>query len=78
MRLLLFILLKVLEIGTVIFVPYYLGKLIFDIDEKFMCWLMGIAILILTIGIVIISPLLWEAINYFIEFNWSLVNKILN
>ena len=76
MRILLFIVLKIVEIGLFVFMPYGIGKLsnyflnCIDDDEKLGMWLLGIATIIITI---VITALL----IVFIVANWELAKHIL-
>lgn len=79
MKILLFIVLKVIEIGGIVFVPYFLGRF-WEIyactaDEvplpKLLRWSMGwIPILM---GILVTTALLPS----WFKFNWNIVNQII-
>jgi len=84
MQLLVFLLLKIVEVSAILFIPYELGKLLslipfmrdkmFFVDSKGEMWLMGF----LGICVLFISFLLLMLICISIQANWVLAGRILN
>ena len=79
-KIIVFILLKILEITGIVFIPYYFGKLlniwsdmVYDEDGLFMYWLLGIAGIVTIIGVPII---IFELTKKFIVYNINLTNLI--
>lgn len=79
MKILLFIVLKVIEIGGIIFIPYFLGKKVKDFaqdyekDCKCLIWCYGTIVILAILLIIMIFPGL---INWF-KLNWDIVNQII-
>lgn len=83
---LIFVTLKVLEIGAVVFVPYWVGVLVeripvFTVTNIFFTWLMGvcgICLLGLFCGsLFILAYMLREWLVIFIDWNLELTEKIM-
>ena len=82
MKILLFLGLKVTEISVIIFIPYWLGRLMHKIPfftvSKMPCWItgfFGIIMLIVAFGIVFI--IIVEILPTICRANWRWVGKIL-
>jgi hypothetical protein len=86
-RIALFICFKVAEIGLLIFMPYYLGKLIPYISpaellsipfvvQFVMRWMTGILILIAFMGFLFVLYLILEAVWRLCRANWEWAGKI--
>lgn len=81
-----FILLKVIEIGLVVFIPFILGKYLNPIIlnnnyNKFLTWLYGWfyllpSLLILIAGIYLIYGLFSVVIMPYIRMNWNWAGKL--
>lgn len=80
MRILKFILLKVVEVSVIIFVPYWVGKFMYvqdilimaDKNNIFMVWFVGVMHILFLIGIFLI---LLGVLPWFIKSNWKLAGK---
>ena len=83
MKVLLFVILKVIEIGGVIFIPYFLGKVVNkcvfgDIDEsKILTWFTGWLPVLCIVLLVVFSTLMFYAIPDWFKLNWNIVNQII-
>lgn len=81
-KVLVFIVLKIAEIGGVIFIPYWLGyfpdkylsnKTGVPEGNKFIKWLTGVLIVIIVAGLITIAL---PAMSKFVGANWELAGKI--
>ena len=84
MRIFWFVLLKIVEIGSVVFGPYYLGKLVHCFTEFFcgvnnageivhsLTWLIGIGTILITTVLLLIGVLC----AMILCLNWELADKI--
>ena len=73
MKILLFVVLKIVEISAIIFIPWGLGKIMEKIfpkldryEDKLMIWSIGLLVIIILMFI-----------SIFCYGNWQLVNKII-
>lgn len=80
MKILLFIALKIIEVGGLIFIPYWIGKFMEKYvlpavlkDNKFTTYLHGLASLIIVPFVILIVSLIVE----FCKMNWNIVNQII-
>jgi len=81
----LFIGLKVLEVGTVVFLlPWLVGRLLAQLvtelkdEPAWFIWLAGFAIMILMLLVGLLSYVMWtEGFPTWFNYNWSLVERIL-
>jgi hypothetical protein len=85
MRILIFILLKLIEISAIVFVPYWIGVLVWKIsgfrkDDNFLKnWLFGFAHLILIVLVIfaIFALYYFGFFKLLIDTNWHLAGRIL-
>lgn len=84
MKILLFIVLKIVEIGGLIFIPYFLGKLatkymedVFGDLEKsrILCWIIGWPSILIIILVCVIGN---SIVPEWFKMNWNIVNQIIN
>ena len=82
MRILKFILLKVVEVSVIIFVPYGVGKMpilkkiYFCNDNIFLSWMNGFSAIFGVLFILFIPfVMLSEIVPYFIKLNWEWAGK---
>lgn len=87
LKILLFIVLKIIEASAIIFIPYYAGflfkflpffKNLTMIHNIFQIWLFGIWCLGAIFACLGISFFIIASINKWFKFNWKLVNKWIN
>lgn len=85
MRILLFIVLKVIEIGGMIFIPYFLGRLIvlhifrdhgvvMGFSDRAITWVVGLFGVLVASFIVLF---LYSVIPGWFKLNWNIINQII-
>ena len=73
MRMMIFLVLKAVELGLFIFVPYWVGWFNYEESGYIMCWGMGIVVLLgFTLALLVIGAL----IGALVEVNWELANDL--
>ena len=78
-KIVLFSLLKVVEIGAIVFVPYWVGKLAgTHVPPPFPglwgCWIVGVMCFVLLLLSIIGGATIIFVLLKFINFNWKIVN----